>query len=116
MEQEKKSNLDKLLNCLLVILPSMLNIGLYLKYTFERELRAGIKNIMLLFMLCLVTVLLIFSSWICLLALLYHYLIMAGLTVTPALIILFCINIISLALTAKAILQIKINLPSLRQN
>lgn len=116
MSVKKKSTLSRFTNCLISVLPNIFNIINYFKILYERELPRALKRMSVLIILCVVSGLLIVSIWVCLLLLLFLFLIHLKFTIISALIILFLLNVILLMIAIKLIIKTKNNLSHIRLN
>ena len=113
MAGKKQSAENWLYKVVLAIIPCLLNVGCYFKYVIKQEANRALKNLTLLIVLCSFAGMLLASAWLCLLALIFTYLISLKLSEIMALFILLLITLIMFSLICLLIIKTKNKIASL---
>lgn len=109
MKQSKRPYLSRILNLIMVI-PTLFNMISNVGTLIEDDAKLAGKSLVSLIILYIFISVIFTSTWLCLLAMLFVYLIMLKLSWLAALSIIFILNLLLMTIIALIMLKVKDNL------
>lgn len=117
MAHKNKTSMARYILSAITVVPSLFRFSIGFVHSFSSEFRIAGKSIVSLLIFLVVFGILLTTTWICLLSLLFVYLTSLAWTALHALLLLLLINIVLVGIILIAILRLKRNLtfPETRQ-
>lgn len=117
MTKKDESKIGKSLIGLVTVLPSIYRIATNIPRLLEADVRSTERSIFMILCLAVIGLVFLFSSWVCLLAILYLYLVSSQLSAMMSLFIIFILNFLLLIIVGLKMANKKNNVmfPGIRQ-
>ena len=113
----KKLSLSRVISKLIRVVPNVLNLACNMTSLLELEARLASRTVVYLLMLICMSVVLLTSTWMCMLAMIFIYLTMIHVNIFLILFILILLNIVLLLIIGMIVSKIQKNIffPNVRR-